>query len=348
MPSGPLPWLASIGANVRAAPPESFDSGLVRKLSYLVMPPPTSASGDYVLAIDFGGTKVALGTADGEGRIVHSSRIDTDAPRGASQAVERAIDAARSLVERTRELTGGTCAAVAAVSPGVVQRDEVLLAPNVPGWEELALAERLQEGLGISRVEVGNDVKAAALAEARWGSLRGADPAVLLSLGTGVAAGILVGGQVLEGADGAAGEIAYSLRKPGDAPAAAGGRAPLEELVGGRAIGERGSRLLGVALDAAQVFERDDGRARSLVESTLAELAMHVANMAILVNPARIAVGGGLMSSGEAIMPVLSERLSTAVPFAPELVRARFVHDGGLRGAVALALRAGIPAEVAR
>jgi glucokinase len=308
------------------------------------MPPPSSASSEFVLAIDFGGTKIALGTADSAGRLLDSARLDTEAARGADQALERALEAARGLLART----AGECVGVAAATPGVVRPDRVLLAPNVPGWGELSLAAALEAALGVARVEVANDVKAAALAEARWGSLRGADPGVLLSLGTGVAAGIVAGGEVLEGANGAAGEIGYNLRTPADPAGVPGERAPLEEVVGGRAIGKRGSRLLGGDIDAAQVFERDDPAIRSLVDSTLAELSMHVANMAILLDPARIAVGGGLMSSSNTIMPALAERLRSAVPFAPELVPARFIHDGPLRGAVALALDAGVPAGVAR
>jgi len=305
---------------------------------------PSSATRAFVLAIDFGGTKIALGTADSEGRILESARLDTEAPRGAGQAVERALDAANELSTRT----AGRCVGVAAVTPGVVRPDRVLLAPNVPGWGELSLAAALQDGLGVAQAEVANDVKAAALAEARWGNLQGADPGVLLSLGTGVAAGIVAGGEVLEGANGAAGEIGYNLRTPTGGAGAADGRAPLEEVVGGRAIGERGSLLLGGAIDAAKLFERDDAAARSLIESTLAELSMHVANLAILLDPQRIAVGGGLMSSSDVIMPTLAERLRSAVPFAPELVPARFVHDGPLRGAVALALDAAAPSEVSR
>ena len=60
--------------------------------------------------------------------------------------------------------------------------------------------------------------------------------------------------------------------------------------------------------------------------------------MAILVDPARIAVGGGLMNRPEVILPALERRLRAAVPFPPELVPAQFVHDGPLRGAIALAL----------
>src|SRR4051794_13683031 len=120
-----MPSFASIGAKCKSCPSRSsFDSGLVRKLSYLVMPPPSSATREFVLAIDFGGTKIALGTADSDGRILESARLDTEAARGAGQAVERALQVAHELMART----AGHCIGVAAVTPGVVRPDRVLLA----------------------------------------------------------------------------------------------------------------------------------------------------------------------------------------------------------------------------
>ena len=115
-----------------------------------------------------------------------------------------------------------------------------LLAPNVPGWDGLSLPAALREGLSIDCLELGNDVKAAALAEARWGRLRGADPALLVLLGTGVAAGIVVGGEVVTGAHGAAGEFGYNLRGPQDddrdrrsaGAARGGGRGPRHRRAG--------------------------------------------------------------------------------------------------------------------
>jgi len=291
---------------------------------------------DFVLGIDFGGTKVALATATTAGVPVHSARLATNAVEGATQVLDRSFACAQELIAATE----GDCIAVGAVSPGIVRTEGVLLAPNVPGWGALALPAALREGLGVDRIALGNDVKAAALAEARWGSLAGADPGVLLQLGTGVAAGIVVGGDVLDGAHGAAGEIGYNLRGSDDGAGAADGRAPLEEAVGGRAIGERGSRLLEGSVSAAEVFASRDGRAQALVDEALAELAAHVANLAIAIDPERIAVGGGLMSQPERVLGALHPRLRRAVPFPPELVPAAFVHDGGLRGAIALALGA--------
>jgi predicted NBD/HSP70 family sugar kinase len=300
-----------------------------------------SNGSDFVLGIDFGGTKMALATAALDGRLMESDRLPTDAGHGAVQAVERALARAGDLRSATARDGGGRCLAVAAVGPGIVYEDRVALAPNVPGWQELALPRLLRERLGTACVAVGTDVKAAAVAEVRWGSLRGADPAILLILGTGLAAAVVVGGQVLNGANGAAGEIGYSLVGAG----AANGRAPLEEIAGGRAIGERASRLLGAPMTAADAFAHPDPRARELIEETLDELAVQVANLAILIDPARIAVGGGLMSRPDAILEALERRLRTAAPFAPELVPARFIHDAPLRGAIALALDAATQRE---
>jgi glucokinase len=233
------------------------------------------------------------------------------------------------------------------VSPGIVLADRIALAPNVPGWEELALKSILGDALGLGCVAVGNDANAAGLAELRWGTLANADPALYLNLGTGVSAAVLVGGRVLAGAHSAAGEVGYSLRGCGDTRAFADGAAPLEELAGGRFIGVRASRLTGRSLTAADAFAADDKVTRELVDDALDELGVHVANMALLLDPERIAVGGGMMESGDRVLAALARRLQQALPFPPDLVCARFVHDAALHGAVALALDAVLPGPAA-
>ena len=298
----------------------------------------TTSAHDFVLAIDFGGTKIAIATAGTAGDMLKQTRLDTHASQGAQQLLERTTLAARNLIERTAAEVGGRCVAAGVSTPGVVHDDGVLLSPNIPGWEHVSLRETIRAALDIPTV-VANDVKAAAMAEALWGALKGADPAVFLSLGTGIASALLIGGRVVTGAHGASGEIGYNLRSVLDTSGAAQGRAPLEEAVGGRFIGERASLLLGEPLSAADVFARTDIRARFLVDEALAELATHVANLAILIDPARVAVGGGLMRSGDVILHALAFRLGYAVPFPPEIVPARFLNDASLYGAIALALQ---------
>ncbi len=292
---------------------------------------------DFVLGIDFGGTKVALAVALRTGKILARDRLATAARGGAEQVVQRVMAAAGTLISEGERLSGGRCAAVGAVSPGIVLPDRILLAPNVPGWGDLHLAELLADGLGCLPVVVGTDTKAGALAEWRWGSLAGADPAIFVSLGTGVAAAFVIGGRVLAGAHGAAGEIGYNLLKVKARGWAAG--SPLEKSVGGRALGLRGGALLGHPITAAELFRvaENDSRAARLVSKALDELAVHVANLAMAIDPARIAVGGGMMGSAEMILPALGRRLEQAVPFPPSLVPAHFVLDAPLRGAIALA-----------
>lgn len=299
----------------------------------------TEISPGFVLAIDFGGTKVAVGTARADGELIGSERIETLAEQGAEQALERTLALAQRLCAHARAESGDDCLAVAAVSPGVVGENRVLLAPNVRGWERLALPAILGERLGADLVVVANDVNAAALAEARWGALRETRTGIFVSLGTGIKAGLLIGGRVFTGAHGAAGEIGYSLRDPADVTGYAAGHAPLEEFVGGRALGERAGALLGEDLSGADVFQHR-GLPAGFLEEWLAVLTMHIANLAIAVDPERVALGGGLMAHADTILPAVSARMDAALPFPPEVVPARFLHDGALRGAVALALDA--------
>src|SRR4029453_2497807 len=116
----------------------------------------------------FGGTKIALAAATLDGRLVESDRLETDAGRGAVQAVERALTRADELLSTAARNGGGRCLAVSAVSPGIVYEDRVALAPNVPGWQELKLPALLRERFEPAPAAVGTDVKAAAAAELRW------------------------------------------------------------------------------------------------------------------------------------------------------------------------------------
>lgn len=196
---------------------------------------------DFVLGVDIGGTKIALATADPAGGILRTARLDTRAWEGAGQAVERALRAAADL----RDATPGRLLGVGVAAPGVVHEDHIAYAPNIPGLADIALRSRVAAVLGPAPVGVDNDVKAAGLAEARWGALRGADPGVYLNLGTGLAVALVAGGRVLRGAHGAAGEIGYLLRDRSDRAGVASGRAPLEEHVSGLGLARRAGEVLG-------------------------------------------------------------------------------------------------------
>ncbi|WP_219471117.1 ROK family protein [Nonomuraea rhizosphaerae] len=301
-----------------------------------------------VLGIDVGGTKVAVGVSVADGPEI-AERVRLDSGAG---ALERALAAARGL--------DGSPAAVGFSTCGVVRDGRVRLAPNVPGWEGLELPRLLREEYGAVPVAIDNDVKAAAAAELRWGALRGVSTGVYLNLGTGLAAALVVGGQVVSGAHGAAGEIGYAQTVPGE-PAFADGHVPLEERVSGAALAARGTALLGRPTTAAELLAhhgRGDGGARDaspgdaggraglrgdadgaagLVDEVIGLLAMSAANLCVTLDPERLVVGGGMMGAAGLIMPRLAAELRRAVPFPPEVRPARFADDAPLLGALALA-----------
>src|SRR5215472_5580768 len=277
------------------------------------------------------------------GEQIASSTVASGGELGARASFERGIQAARDL------LAGGAAAgrglaAVGVSTFGIPFDDRVELAPAISGWDKLAFGHELRAAFPGARIVMVTDAKAAAQAEVRWGALARCDPAVYLNLGTGLSAAIVAGGQVLAGMNGAAGEIGYNLRTMADVGVPLAGRTTLEDMISGQALARRaaGHTADGEPMTAGQVFEasRDVPGLDRLLTDFTAELAYHVVNLAICLNPERIAVGGGMVRSWERLRPALQDALSAGVPFPPELVAARFPSDAPLIGAVALAVDA--------
>jgi glucokinase len=288
-----------------------------------------------VLGLDFGGTKIAAAVAALDGTHLGETVTATDPSLGGPANFARGIAAARDLLTQT----GGELHAVGASTFGIPEPDGVTLAPAIEGWDGLQLERELRDALDCPTVRVATDVKAAAAAEVRFGALAGYDPALYVNLGTGLAVALVVHGTVVLGANGAAGEIGYSLLDRADIGKRE--RIVLEEVASGMGLAAGALRRLGERVTAAAVFEREaaEPELRELVDELAVNLAYHLANLAIALNPSRIAVGGGLVRSWPRIAPVVEDALA-AVPFPPELVLGAFPYDAALVGAVALALDA--------
>lgn len=292
-----------------------------------------------VLGLDFGGTKIAVAVGDLSGRRLGATTIDSMAEAGAEAAMARGLAAARELLAEVapeHEL-----AAVGAATLGIPYDDRVELAPTFPGWGEIAFGQLVRDAFPGVPVRLGTDVKAAAAAELRWGALAGCDPGIYLNLGTGLAAAIVAGGTVISGAHGASGEIGYNLRAAVDVWIDQPERTILEDVVSGQALEATGRARLGQPVTAAEVFAlaQTQQDAAVLTDEFNRELAMHVVNLSIAVDPVRIVVGGGLVGSWDRIAPGLRQALDAAVPFPPELTVARF-PEAPLVGALALAVEA--------
>jgi len=293
-----------------------------------------------VLGLDFGGTKIAAAVCELSGRRLGEATVAIDREQGASGNLGLGIEAGRKLLVSL--VPEDALVAVGACTFGIPTTRGIELAPAIPGWGSLALEAELRVAFDGVEVVVANDVKAAAAAEARWGALAGCDPAVYLNLGTGLSVAIVCGGRVVQGAHGAAGEIAYNLRSVADLGLVLEERVLLEDVVSGRALAERGSRIAGRDVAPVELLEADaDGTATSgVLEDFLAELCFHMVNLAVTVDPARIAVGGGIVRSWDRVGPRLRGALVAGVPFPPELVVAAFPYDAPLVGALALGIGA--------
>ena len=289
-----------------------------------------------VLGIDFGGTKVALGVDDA-GLVLASDRIPIRSGDTAREVVDRTIAAARRMLDACV----APVTAVGIVTPGIVHDHRIELAPNVDGWSELSLQDRFVDGLDIPLVVVGNDVKAAALAEATTGALAGVDPGLYLNLGTGIAAAMIVNGTVVQGAHGASGEIGYGVVGAGSELDWSGQGAPLEQHAGGRGLGEWGSQRFGTDGTARSILDlaRTDAEATAFLRERVDELARHILTCALLLDPQRIVVGGGMSRATTLMLDPLRARLESAMAFPPEVVESCFGADASLRGAVELARR---------
>ncbi|HKH87735.1 MAG TPA: ROK family protein [Acidimicrobiales bacterium] len=295
------------------------------------------------LVFDFGGTKVEVALAGPGHRVIGRATLPTNADDGAEQAVDRAITAGRDLLLEHREPVP---AIVGVSSMGYTREDGVHLAPNVPGWETLRLPALLRQAFPGVPVVVENDVRAAAAAELKWGALAGVETGLYVNFGSGVAATLIIDGKVFAGSHGVAGEVGYWLVRPSAPPGSSGepaGKHPtLEVEVGGTGVRER-ARSIGIDGGLAEVMSSAHPVARTLAAGVFAQIALSVTNMAILLDPERIVLGGGYTRAGDQLVDAISASLRDHSPSQPEVVIGHFGSDAGLFGAIALAEAASQP-----
>jgi glucokinase len=289
------------------------------------------------LALDIGGTKLAAAIVDDRGVPCRVTTAATDAAAGAEQALERAVSLAESVLAAERD-AGGDVVAVGVSTIGITRADQVLLAPNVPGWDKLRIPARLAGAFGGLPVTVINDVKAATLAELTWGTLSGTSTGLYVNLGTGVGAGLVVGGHVVTGANGAAGEVGYLA--PAIPHHLAEGSGPVEQLIGGLGAAARASQELGYPVTVADLFAAAGDSATAVLGRLLDDIGLWVANLAVVLDPEVVSLGGGFMRTPAPVLDRVRQVTELIAPFPPVIVAARYGADAALAGAGAAALTA--------
>ncbi len=311
-----------------------------------------NASYAHVLAVDLGGTVLRVALADMNGTMLGK----WSAPSRSASSPEQVIAMIRTGMEHLTRQAGLSMEAVkvvAAGNPGITDVDAgvVVSAPNLKNWRNVPFRNLLESTLGIAAV-VENDVNLAAIGENWRGAAREVSNFVFLALGTGIGAGIYLNGQIIHGADWAAGEVGY-MHVPGtpDTAFVLDKAGSLESVIGGRGIEQawrnklRGAkktqhRNLPADLSATEIFEQ--GRQGNPIAAEILNWASHILadaifNISLIVNCSLVVLGGGVGMS-TALYDVTRRRLDRNELLRPQLVLSTLGQDAQLVGAVRLAL----------
>ena len=313
-----------------------------------VAAPPAARRPPVVVAVDLGGTSIKGSLVDERGRTVALRTVEATG-RGAD-AVDRLVALLRGL----RELggTGGhEVVGVGVVVPGLVDAatGTVRYASSLD-WRDLDLGAVLAAELGVP-VRVDHDVRSSGLAERLFGAAAGADDVVVVSIGTGVAAAVVSGGRPVVGALTAAGELGHVTVHPDGEPCPCGRRGCLEAYCSGAALARRYALAGGApGTDAAGVVGRlgVDPLADRVWADAVEALALGLASVTLLVDPATIVVTGGVARAGEALLAPLRVELDRRLAWrpAPVLRTSPLGAAGGRIGAAVLAFEAAGRADV--
>ena len=293
----------------------------------------------FVVAIDLGGTKLRSAIVDLAGNVL-AELVEPTHPLG-GLAVARQIGE----ISRRAAKEGGveySLVKIAVVGcPGVPDQEKgtVRFAPNISGIDTINFAEEVSKSLGIP-VKLENDVNLAALGEHWAGAGQNIENLVLISLGTGIGAGLIVNGELLRGSGGFAGELGYLPF----------GADPFEELSLKKGAFERGAATHGIrqayteltseTLDVPDIFSRlreGDPSALKVIEQTAAYLAWAVASVSVVTNPELVILGGSIGSQPEMIEATRAY-VAKCFPYVVRIEPSPLGNHAALCGAAAIGL----------
>lgn len=312
-----------------------------------------------VIALDLGGTKLASAIFLPDASKFGGQSVPLESRTGPAvgELVVSQINRLSKLAER-RSLK---VAAVGVCVPGIVKpKSGRVWAPNIPGWDDYPLRVEIREAVADSKMKVivDNDRSASIRGEAWNGAARGCRNAILLAVGTGIGAGILADGRVLNGTDGIAGATGWlALDRPFQSKyvdcgcfeyhASGAGIAKVANELLARDKSYRGTLQKKSQLTAHAVFaayEIGDRIAKEVVKQAIEYWGMATANLISLFNPEKIVFGGGVFDPATQFLgAIAAEAERWAQPIAFERVTfeaSQLGSDAALYGAAYSALRA--------
>lgn len=268
----------------------------------------------YVFGVDIGGTTVKIGLFSVDGELLSKWEITTRTDEGGKYILS---DIAESIEDKLTEklIDKGDVAGIGMGVPGPVKADGTVLRCVNLGWGVFNAAKELEKIIGLP-VKAGNDANMAALGEMWQGGGKGYEDIVMVTLGTGVGGGIIIGGKMLSGVNGAGGEIGHIQVDPDETEVCGCGRKGcLEQYTSATGIVRSANIALNTSnkpsslrnvqyISAKEVFDaakKGDELASQLVENHGKCLGKALASIAATVDPEVFVIGGGVSKAGSII-----------------------------------------------
>jgi len=310
----------------------------------------------YSIGVDVGGTKVLGGVVDNQGKVLAHARRDT--PRQGGKALTQAIaDVALELMNDFDV----DCVGISAAGFVSSDRKTMLATPNIADWNGVDLNKEISALIGVP-VVIENDANAAVWGEAKFGAGRGESHIILLTIGTGIGGGIIINGQLHRGAYGIAAEFGHMRVLPEGHLCGCGQRGCFEQYASGNALLRHAREAVSASPEIARnLLALGDGSVAGMTGKHITEAARNgdavalasfnttaqwlgagIASLAVLLDPACVIIGGGVIDAGEILLTPTREALERYLPFvgkhpSPRIVAAELGNEAGLVGVADLA-----------
>ena len=303
------------------------------------------------VGVDVGGTRTKV-TALGADGVTLAVRTVPTAPGLATDIGEFVAALVADVATEPPVQAAGGVRACGVVVPGIVDEAKGvgIYAANL-GWRDLDIRTAVGLATGLP-VAVGHDVRAGLVAEARFGAVAGAEDALFMPIGTGIAAAMMVEGRLLT-ARGWAGEIGHAVVRPGGPLCGCGARGCFEAVASAAAIARTYAGLSGrtvTGADVAALVESGDVVAGRVWADAVDVVAEVVSLIAAATGIRLVVIGGGLANAGATLLDPLTAALEfrRSIVAPPTVVRAALGDRAGSLGAAILAESAGAPAPEVR
>ena len=313
----------------------------------------------YFVGVDIGGTNVEMGILNELGEILIKKSMKTDSKKGAEDTFGRIWTAISSLITELG-ITKDDIKSIGMGIPGPVLNNSIVKIAANFSWGDNFPAKELMEKISGKPVKVGNDVKLIALGETLFGAGRGYKNSITIPIGTGIAAGIIINGAIVEGADGAAGEFGHVVVNKQGYKCGCGLTGCLETYCSATGIIREGKRRLAEnkenalyrringnvdSLEARDIFDlakAGDKFCMDIVDWFCEYMAEGVGMLLNILNPEIIIFSGGVARAGDILLDGVKKNLAKyALGMTMENLKFAFGElneEAGIKGAAALVM----------